>query len=40
MGVGRLRLGGTDVSEKSMDLFFRWLGPRKCKEIRLAVMEM
>ena len=24
--------GGTDRSEKSMDLFFRWLGPRKCRE--------
>ena len=22
--------GGTDRSEKSMDLFFQWLGPRKC----------
>src|SRR5271157_3354335 len=27
--------GGTDRSEKSMDLFFQWLGPRKCKGIRL-----
>jgi transposase len=32
--------GGTDRSEKSMDLFFRWLGPRKCRGIRLAVMDM
>src|SRR3954454_8033725 len=32
--------GGTDRSEKSMDLFFQWLGPRKCKGIRLAVMDM
>jgi transposase len=32
--------GGTDRSEKSMDLFFLWLGPRKCKGIRLAVMHM
>ena len=32
--------GGTDRSEKSMDLFFQWLGPRKCKAIRLAVMDM
>jgi len=32
--------GGTDRSEKSMDLFYRWLGPRKCKAIRLAVMAM
>ena len=23
-----------------MDLFFLWLGPRKCKGIRLAVMDM
>ena len=32
--------GGTDRSEKSMDLFFQWLGPRKCRGIRLAVMDM
>jgi transposase len=32
--------GGTDRSEKSMGLFFQWLGPRKCKGIRLAVMDM
>ena len=32
--------GGTDRSEKSMDLFFEWLGPRKCRGIRLAVMDM
>jgi transposase len=32
--------GGTDRSEKSMDLFFEWLGPRKCKGIRLGVMDM
>ncbi len=32
--------GGTDRSEKSMDIFFQWLGPRKCKGIRLAVMDM
>ncbi len=32
--------GGTDRSEKSMDLFYEWLGPRKCKGIRLAVMDM
>ena len=25
--------GGTDRSEKSMDLFYEWLGPRKCKLI-------
>ena len=23
-----------------MDLFYEWLGPRKCKGIRLAVMDM
>jgi transposase len=32
--------GGTDRSEASMDLFFQWLGPRKCQGIRLAVMDM
>jgi transposase len=32
--------GGTDRSEKSMDLFFEWLGPRKCRGICLAVMDM
>ena len=32
--------GGTDRSEKSLDLFFQWRGPRKCKGIRLAVMDM
>jgi transposase len=32
--------GGTDRSEKSMDLFYQWLGPRKCRGIRLAVMDM
>jgi transposase len=32
--------GGADRSEESMDLFFQWLGPRKCKGIRLAVMDM
>ena len=32
--------GGKDRSEKSMDLFFQWLGPRKCRGIRLAVMDM
>jgi transposase len=32
--------GGTDRSEKSMDLFFPWLGPKKSKGIRLAVMDM
>ena len=32
--------GGKDRSEESMDLFFRWLGPKKSKRIRLAVMDM
>jgi len=32
--------GGIDRSEKSMDLFFQWLGPRECKGIRLAAMDM
>ncbi len=32
--------GGSDRSEASMDLFFKWLGPKKSKRIRLAVMDM
>ena len=32
--------GGMDRSEASMDLFFAWLGPKKCKRMRLAVMDM
>ena len=32
--------GGTDRSEASMDAFFTWLGPRKSKQIRVAVMDM
>jgi transposase len=32
--------GGTDRKEASMDQFFKWLGPRKSKQIRLAVMDM
>ena len=32
--------GGSDRSEQSMDGFFAWLGPRKCRKIRLAVMDM
>ena len=32
--------GGTDRSEASMDEFFAWLGPEKCRKIRLAVMDM
>jgi len=32
--------GGKDRSEESLDEFFRWLGPKKCGRIRLAVMDM
>ena len=32
--------GGKDRSEKSLDEFFRWLGPEKCGKIRLVVMDM
>ena len=32
--------GGKDRSEESMDEFFKWLGPKKSKKIRLAVMDM
>jgi len=32
--------GGTDRSEASLDEFYAWLGPEKCREIRLAVMDM
>lgn len=32
--------GGTDRSEKSMDLFYDELGPAKSTKIRLAVMDM
>jgi transposase len=32
--------GGEDRSEKSMDLFFGWLGEKKSKRIQLAVMDM
>jgi transposase len=32
--------GGKDRSEESIDLFFRWLGPEKSGQIRLAVMDM
>jgi len=32
--------GGKDRSESSLDLFFAWLGPKKSKRIRLAVMDM
>ena len=32
-------VGGKDRSEQSMDEFFKWLGPKKSKQIRLAVMD-
>lgn len=32
--------GGRDRSEESMDEFYQWLGPKKSKRIRLAVMDM
>ena len=32
--------GGEDRSEKSLDLFYQWLGPEKTRGIRLAVMDM
>jgi transposase len=32
--------GGTDRSEASMDQFYAWLGTKKCRKIRLAVMDM
>lgn len=32
--------GGEDRSEASMDLFFKELGPKKSRKIRLAVMDM
>ena len=32
--------GGVDRSEKSLDMFYTWLGPKKAVKIRLAVMDM
>jgi transposase len=32
--------GGHDRSEASMDAFYAWLGPKKSRRIRLAVMDM
>jgi len=32
--------GGWDRSEASMDQFYAWLGQKKCRRIRLAVMDM
>ena len=32
--------GGKDRSEASLDEFYAWLGPKKCRKVRLAVMDM
>jgi transposase len=32
--------GGQDRSEARLDEFFAWLGPEKCGQIRLAVMDL
>jgi transposase len=32
--------GGQDRSEESLDVFYKWLGGKKCAGIRLAVMDM
>lgn len=32
--------GGIDRSKESMDVFYKELGPEKCKKIRLAIMDM
>lgn len=32
--------GGKDRKEASLDEFFKWLGPRKCRKIKVAVMDM
>jgi transposase len=32
--------GGEDRSEKSMDMFYEWIGPKKAKKVELAVMDM
>ena len=32
--------GGQGRSEQDMDLFYRWLGPKKARKIRLVVMDM
>ena len=32
--------GGADRSEESLDMFYEWLGVKKIKKIRLAVMDM
>ena len=41
--LGRKRsswFGGEDRSEKSLDLFFGWLGEKKSQGVQLAVMDM
>jgi transposase len=41
LGRGRpIWFGGKDRSEASLDEFFAWLGPGKCRKIRVAVMDM
>ena len=41
LGRGRpIWYGGEDRSEESMDGFYQWLGGKKTKKIRLAVMDM
>ncbi len=32
--------GGTDRSEESLDMFYQWLGIKRAKKVRLAVMDM
>ena len=32
--------GGQDRSEASLDQCYAWLGPKKCRRVRLAVMDM
>lgn len=32
--------GGNDRSEESLDKFYQWVGAKKTKKIRLAVMDM
>ena len=32
--------GGKDRSQASLEEFYAWLGPKKCRRIRLAVMDM
>ena len=32
--------GGIDRSEKSMNMFYEWIGPKKAGKIKLAVMDM